>query len=177
MIAGFSGLMITDDAATTALMESMLAEARAEGAFAWIPYTLEILALGRLLRGEFQDAGACVAEGVSLAADLGMDVEVVVLNAIAAWLAAVSGDAPRSGGLACWAWPAAVPRPRSTGWTASATARPATTSSSAPSPTWWRRRCAAASPIARNSPWPRWTTGPGTPAARWPRPSRGAATP
>ena len=65
-----------------------------------IPYTLEILALGRLLRGQFQDAETCVAEGVSLAVDLGMEVQVVVLNAIAAWLAAVTGDAPRCRALA-----------------------------------------------------------------------------
>jgi DNA-binding CsgD family transcriptional regulator len=99
-IAAFSGLMIADDAATTDLMESMLAEARAEGALTWIPYALELLGLGRLLRGEFTDAEACVAEGVSLALDLGMDVEVVVLNAIGAWLAAVSGDAARCHSLA-----------------------------------------------------------------------------
>jgi DNA-binding CsgD family transcriptional regulator len=98
--AGFSGLMIADDEASIAVMESLLADARAEGALTWIPYSVEILVLGRLLRGQFRVAETELAEGVSLAVDLGMDMQLIVLHAIGAWLAAVAGDASRCGSLA-----------------------------------------------------------------------------
>jgi hypothetical protein len=53
---------------------------------------LEPLALSQEVTGRFRDATANVAEAVSLATDLGQDLEVVVLTAISAWLAAVRGD-------------------------------------------------------------------------------------
>jgi DNA-binding CsgD family transcriptional regulator len=100
VIAGFSGLMIADDEASIAVMDSMLADARAEGALTWIPYAVEILVLGRLLCGQFRVAETELAEGASLAVDLGMDMQLIVLQAIGAWLAAVAGDADRCGSLA-----------------------------------------------------------------------------
>jgi DNA-binding CsgD family transcriptional regulator len=100
VIAGFSGLLVGDDEGSIAVMESLLADARAEGALTWIPYAVEILALGRLLRGQFRVAETELAEGVSLAVDLDMDMQLIVLQAIGAWLAAVSGDAARCRSLA-----------------------------------------------------------------------------
>ncbi|PZG45257.1 hypothetical protein C1I98_15885 [Spongiactinospora gelatinilytica] len=61
---------------------------------------LEPLAIGRLLRGDFRDAQSEVAEGILLASDIGMDMQVTVLKAISVWLAAVTGDAARCHALA-----------------------------------------------------------------------------
>lgn len=57
-------------------------------------------AFGHALRGEFLAARTSVAEGVALAAEFGMDIEVAVLRAISVWLAAVAGDEPRCRTLA-----------------------------------------------------------------------------
>jgi DNA-binding CsgD family transcriptional regulator len=95
LIAGFMGLLVADDEAATEVLESVAAEARERGALGWLPYAMEGLALGRLLRGDFRGAEASVAEGLSLAADIGMDMQVIALKGISAWLAAVAGDAPR----------------------------------------------------------------------------------
>ncbi|PRX46951.1 regulatory LuxR family protein [Prauserella shujinwangii] len=92
IVAGFSGLMLADDDAAIAVTTSLLAEARAAGALLWVPYSLEILGLAQLLRGGFVDAETHVAEGVSMAEELGMDTQLAVLKAIAVWLAAVRGD-------------------------------------------------------------------------------------
>jgi DNA-binding CsgD family transcriptional regulator len=99
LIAGFMGLLVADDEAATEVLESVAAEARERGALGWLPYASEALAIGRLLRGDFRGAEASVTEGLSLAADIGMDMQVTVLKGISAWLAAVSGDAPRCGSL------------------------------------------------------------------------------
>ncbi|MFD1935623.1 AAA family ATPase [Nonomuraea mangrovi] len=94
VIAGFMGLLIADDEAATDLLEALAADVRAAGSLGWLPYLLEPLAIGRLLRGDFRGAGADVAEGVWLASDIG------ILKAISVWLAAVSGDAARCQELA-----------------------------------------------------------------------------
>lgn len=93
VIAGFMGLLIADDEAATEVLESLAADVRAAGSLGWLPYVLEPLAIGRLLRGDFRGASADVAEGASLASDIGMDMQVTVLKAISVWLAAVTGDA------------------------------------------------------------------------------------
>ncbi|SFO94574.1 regulatory protein, luxR family [Amycolatopsis arida] len=92
IIAGFSGLMLGDDEATIAVMSATLTDARATGALTWIPYSLEVLALGHLMRGRFVDADASVAEGVPMAEELAMDTELLVLKAVSVWLAGVRGD-------------------------------------------------------------------------------------
>lgn len=56
--AGFGGLMIADEDTVVAQMEDMLAVVRATGALGWVPYTLNVLAVARLLRGEFAHARA-----------------------------------------------------------------------------------------------------------------------
>ncbi|MFI6736542.1 AAA family ATPase [Nonomuraea sp. NPDC050451] len=92
LIAGFAGMLVAEDEIATEVLESLVADVREQGAVGWLTYTLEPLAIVRLLRGRFMDADAGVTEAVSLATDIGQDMQVVVLNAIAAWLAAVSGD-------------------------------------------------------------------------------------
>nr|WP_042187240.1 LuxR family transcriptional regulator [Kibdelosporangium sp. MJ126-NF4] len=98
--AGFGGLMIADDDSVIAGTEDMLAEVRATGALGWVPYTLNVLAVARLLRGEFADARACVAEGVSVSAELGNTTERLAHRSVEVWLHAVSGDEPRCRALA-----------------------------------------------------------------------------
>ncbi len=80
MIAGFMGLLTADDEAATDVLESLAADVRADGALGWLPYVLEPLAIGRLLRGDFRGAQADLAQGISLASDLGMDMQVTVLK-------------------------------------------------------------------------------------------------
>ncbi|TMR91695.1 ATP-binding protein [Nonomuraea basaltis] len=100
VIAGFMGLLTADDVAATDVLESLAADVRADGSLGWLPYVLEPLAIGRLLRGDFRGAQADLAQGISLASDIGMDMQVTVLKAIAAWLAAVIGDAAECRALA-----------------------------------------------------------------------------
>ncbi|WP_157254541.1 helix-turn-helix transcriptional regulator [Nonomuraea typhae] len=98
--AGFGGLMIADDDGVAAGIEDMLAEVRANGALGWVPYTLNVLAVARLLRGEFADARACVAEGVSVSDELGNTTESLAHRSVEVWLHAVSGDEARCRALA-----------------------------------------------------------------------------
>jgi DNA-binding CsgD family transcriptional regulator len=100
LIAGFMGLLVADDEAATEVLEAAAADARAEGALGWLPYVLEPLAIARLLRGDFRGAQAVLAEGMSLASDIGMDMQLTVLVGIAARLEAVTGDADRCRSLA-----------------------------------------------------------------------------
>ncbi|SEG74091.1 regulatory protein, luxR family [Thermomonospora echinospora] len=100
VIAGFAGLLSGDDEDATAVLESLAADARGQGALGWLPYVLEPLAIGRLLRGDLRGARADVAEGTSLAADIGMDMQVTVLDCISVWLEAVAGDETRCRSLA-----------------------------------------------------------------------------
>jgi DNA-binding CsgD family transcriptional regulator len=92
LAAAFMGVLIGEDAVAVAMLDAHVAELRDEGALGWLPYAQEPLALAQLVTGRFRDAEANVAEAMSLAAELGQDLEVVVLTAIAAWLAAVRGD-------------------------------------------------------------------------------------
>ncbi len=100
IVAAFSGMMLADDAGTAAIMDAALDEARSTGAVQWIPYSLEMLALARLLNGQFLQARTAVAEGISLALELEMDTETAVLRAVEVWLAAVAGDAEHARALA-----------------------------------------------------------------------------
>ncbi|MCF2530329.1 helix-turn-helix transcriptional regulator [Yinghuangia soli] len=110
IVAGFSALMLADDDAALAVMETMLDEARAAGALLWIPYSLELVALGRALRGDAVDAQAGVEEGVALGTELGMDTEVAVLRTVGVWTAALLGDEDRCRALAAEAIPVAAQR-------------------------------------------------------------------
>ncbi|MEV4013695.1 AAA family ATPase [Nonomuraea angiospora] len=92
LIAGFAGVLVAEDEIATEVLESLVADVREQGAVSRLAYALEPLAIVQLLRGRFMDADAGVTEAVSLATDLGQDLQVVALNAIAAWLAAVGGD-------------------------------------------------------------------------------------
>ncbi|WP_336208569.1 ATP-binding protein [Nonomuraea sp. LPB2021202275-12-8] len=111
VIAGFMGLLTADDDAATDVLESLVADVRAAGALGWLPYALEPLAIGRLLRGDFRGAQADVAEGLSLASDIGMDMQVTVLKAISVWLAAVTGDVAHCRALAGEVREHAAPHP------------------------------------------------------------------
>ena len=92
VVAGFSGLMLADDASAVAVTDAMVADARADGMLTWIPYALEILAVGHLMRGEVTEVESDLGEAGPLAEELGMAVEVAVLRSISAWLAALHGD-------------------------------------------------------------------------------------
>jgi DNA-binding CsgD family transcriptional regulator len=92
LTAGFMGVLIGADAAALALLDGHVAALRGQGALGWLPYALEPLALAQLVSGRFRDADANVAEAMSLADELGLGMQVVVLSAISAWLAAVRGD-------------------------------------------------------------------------------------
>ncbi|MEW1846096.1 AAA family ATPase [Nonomuraea angiospora] len=92
LIAGVAGMLVAEDEIATEVLESLVADVREQGAVGRLTYALEPLAIVQLLRGRFMDADAGVTEAVSLATDLGQDLQVVALNAIAAWLAAVGGD-------------------------------------------------------------------------------------
>ncbi|MEU8797415.1 AAA family ATPase [Spirillospora sp. NPDC048819] len=83
IIAGYIGLVVAEDRAAATLLERMAADARAQGALGWLPYILEPLAIGRLLLGDMRGAEAAAAEGISLAADIGMDMQVTALKCIA----------------------------------------------------------------------------------------------
>jgi DNA-binding CsgD family transcriptional regulator len=90
--AGFMGVLIGADDIAVPLLDSHVATLREQGALGWLPYAQEPLALAQLVTGRFQDAAANVAEAMSLAAELGQDLQVVVLTAISAWLAAARGE-------------------------------------------------------------------------------------
>jgi DNA-binding CsgD family transcriptional regulator len=92
LTAGFMGVLTGADAPALALLDGQIAELRGQGALGWLPYALETLALAQLAAGRFRDADANVAEAMSLADELGQGMQVVVLSAISAWLAAVRGD-------------------------------------------------------------------------------------
>ncbi|MGW6447366.1 helix-turn-helix transcriptional regulator [Lentzea sp. NPDC055074] len=100
VVAGFSGLMLADDDATVAAMDTMVAETRAAGALMWIPYAQEVLAFAHALRGDFLTAQTCLAEAVALGTEFGLDVEVAVLRSASVWLAAVTGEEERCRELA-----------------------------------------------------------------------------
>jgi DNA-binding CsgD family transcriptional regulator len=96
LTAGFMGTLIGADGAALALLDGLVAALRRQGALGWLPYALEVLALTQLAAGRFRDADANLAEAIALAGELGLGMQIVVLNAISAWLAAVRGDAVAS---------------------------------------------------------------------------------
>ena len=57
-----------------------------------LPYALAFLAIAHALRGEFLDARATAEEGLRIAADTGVTALAGILAAIAANLAAITGD-------------------------------------------------------------------------------------
>ncbi|MCP9970253.1 LuxR C-terminal-related transcriptional regulator [Actinomadura madurae] len=83
IIGGFMGLLVAADRPATELLERLAAQARAEGALGLLPYILEPLAIGRLLLGDLRGADSAAQEGLSLAADIGMDIQVTALRCIA----------------------------------------------------------------------------------------------
>ncbi|MFI7450448.1 AAA family ATPase [Nonomuraea sp. NPDC049714] len=95
LIAGFMGMLVADDEAATEVLEALVADLREQGAAGWLPYGLEPLAIALLLRGRFGSAEAAVEEGGGLARDIGQPTQVLALDSIAAWLAAVRGDESR----------------------------------------------------------------------------------
>jgi DNA-binding CsgD family transcriptional regulator len=100
VIAGYIGVLVGDDETAIDILEKQAADARGQGALGWLPYVLEPMAIGRLLSGDFQGAGADLAEGISLATDIGLDMQVTVLEGVAALLEAVIGDEVRCRALA-----------------------------------------------------------------------------
>ncbi|MBF6513600.1 AAA family ATPase [Nocardia cyriacigeorgica] len=92
VVAAFSGLMLADDAAAAAIMDEMIAGARAIGELHWVPYGLEVAALAQMFSGGFGEARSAAAEGIALSEEIGMPIEADALRAIEVWLAAVSGD-------------------------------------------------------------------------------------
>jgi DNA-binding CsgD family transcriptional regulator len=92
LTAGFMGLLIGEDDLALSMLDEQVTALRSGGALGWLPYAHEPLALAQLATGRFRDAEANLAEAASLAAELGQDLQVVVLTSISAWLAAVRGD-------------------------------------------------------------------------------------
>jgi DNA-binding CsgD family transcriptional regulator len=110
--AGFGGLMIGDEDDVVAVTEDMLSHVRATGALAWVPYTLNVLAVARLLRGEFASAAAYVAEGAAISEELGNTTENLAHRSVQVWLHAVSGEETRCRQLAAEVLPEARNRHR-----------------------------------------------------------------
>ncbi|MGP4024176.1 AAA family ATPase [Actinomadura sp. 3N407] len=90
--AAFMGLLIGEDEPAVAMLDAQVAELRSRGELGWLPYAQEPLVLAQLVTGRIRDADGNVAEAMALAEELGQDLEVVVLSAMSAWLAAVRGD-------------------------------------------------------------------------------------
>ncbi|MBB5078379.1 ATP-binding protein [Nonomuraea endophytica] len=90
--AGFLGVLIGADDLALKVLDRQVATMRAQGALGWLPYAQEPLALAQLVTGRFRDAEANVAEALSLAAELGQDLQAIVLTAISCCLAAVRGE-------------------------------------------------------------------------------------
>jgi DNA-binding CsgD family transcriptional regulator len=92
VLAGYLALAVADDDAATGILAALAADARRQGALGWLPYAQEPLAIAQLLQGRFRDAETTVAEALSVSDDLGQQTQRVILHAIPAWLAAVTGD-------------------------------------------------------------------------------------
>jgi DNA-binding CsgD family transcriptional regulator len=92
MSTAFMALLIGEDEPAVAVLDAHVAELRSRGELGWLPYAQEPLALAQLVTGRVRDADSNVAEAIALAAELGLELEVVVLSAMSAWLAAARGD-------------------------------------------------------------------------------------
>ncbi|MFI7064271.1 AAA family ATPase [Kribbella sp. NPDC050124] len=90
--AAFLGLLIGEDEAAVAMLDAQVAVLRSRGELGWLPYAQEPLVLAQLVTGRIRDADSNVAEAMALAEELGQQLEVIVLSAMAAWLAAARGD-------------------------------------------------------------------------------------
>jgi DNA-binding CsgD family transcriptional regulator len=112
MTAAVGGLLIAADDDVIAGTEAMLAQVRATGALGWVPYILNVLAVARLLRGEFADARAHVAEGAVISEEFDNSTERLAHRSVEVWLHAVAGDESRSGDLAAEVLPDARSRHR-----------------------------------------------------------------
>ncbi|SDD16101.1 helix-turn-helix transcriptional regulator [Glycomyces harbinensis] len=110
MTAAVGGLLIGADDDVIAVTEAMLAQVRATGALGWVPYILNVLAVARLLRGEFADARANVAEGAAIGAEFGNSTEQLAHRSVEVWLHAVSGEESRCRDLAAAVLPDARSR-------------------------------------------------------------------
>ncbi|WP_432935433.1 ATP-binding protein [Kribbella sp. CA-253562] len=98
--AAFLGLLIGQDEQAVAILDALVAELRCRGQLGWLPYAQEPLVLAQLVTGRLRDADSNVTEAMALAEELGQELEVVVLSAMAAWLAAARGDGVRAERLA-----------------------------------------------------------------------------
>lgn len=112
MTAAVGGLLIAADDEVVAGTEAMLAQVRATGALGWVPYLLNVLAVARLLRGEFADARADVAEGAAVSEEFGNSTERLAHRSVEVWLHAVAGEESRSRDLAAEVLPDARSRHR-----------------------------------------------------------------
>jgi DNA-binding CsgD family transcriptional regulator len=90
--AAFLGLLVGQDEPAVAILNALVAELRYRGDLGWMPYAQEPLVLAQLVTGRLRDADSNVTEAMALAEELGQELEVVVLSAMAAWLAAAQGD-------------------------------------------------------------------------------------
>ena len=91
VIAGYLAFLVAEDETAAEVLSRLVAEVRANGALGWLSYALEPLAIVQVLRGDFRDARITAAEGVSIARDVGQETQVVAMEAIGAWIAAVTG--------------------------------------------------------------------------------------
>jgi DNA-binding CsgD family transcriptional regulator len=112
MTAVVGGLLIAADDEVLAETEAMLAQVRATGALGWVPYILNVLAVARLLRGEFADARTHVAEGAAISEEFGNSTERLAHRSVEVWLHAVSGEESRCRALAADVLPDARSRHR-----------------------------------------------------------------
>ncbi|MDG4824107.1 AAA family ATPase [Asanoa sp. WMMD1127] len=90
--AAFLGLLVGEDDLALAMLDRQVGELRGRGELGWLPYAQEPLALAQLATGRLRDADGSVAEAMALGAELGLELQVVVLSATAAWLAAARGE-------------------------------------------------------------------------------------
>jgi DNA-binding CsgD family transcriptional regulator len=98
--AAFLGLLVGEDESAVAMLDALVADLRSRGKLGWLPYAQEPLVLAQLVTGRVRDADGNVAEAMALAEELGQELEVIVLSAMSAWLAAARGDHARAGRLA-----------------------------------------------------------------------------
>ncbi|MEV4016868.1 AAA family ATPase [Nonomuraea angiospora] len=89
-----------DSVASAELAGRLVEEYRAHGMVELLPGALELRAQARLFLGECLDAGIDVSEGLQVAADIGRDEGSGRLTAIAAVLAAITGEEKRCRELA-----------------------------------------------------------------------------
>ena len=90
--AGFMGLLIGEDESASRCSTAWSRSCALAEPSGWLPYAQEPLVLAQLVTGRLRDADSNVTEAIALAEELGQDLEVAVLSASSAWLAAARGD-------------------------------------------------------------------------------------